>query len=62
MLIDCEDCAMDGTPACDDCVVSFLVKRRPGEAVVIDADERRAVRMLAAAGLVPDLRHRRRAG
>ncbi len=62
MLIDCDDCVMAGTAACDDCVVSFLVERRPGEAVVIDADERRAVRMLAAAGLVPDLRHRRRAG
>jgi hypothetical protein len=53
---------MSGTDACDDCVVSFLVGRRPGEAVVIDATEQRAVRMLADAGLVPDLRHRRRAG
>jgi hypothetical protein len=62
MLIDCEECVMDGTDACDDCVVSFLVGRRPGEAVVIDATEQRAVRMLAEAGLIPDLRHRRRAG
>jgi hypothetical protein len=62
MLIDCDECVMAGTHACDDCVVSFLVERRPGEAVVIDADEQRAVRMLAGAGLVPDLRHRRRAG
>jgi hypothetical protein len=62
MLIDCDECVMAGTDACDDCVVSFLVERRPGEAVVIDADEQRAVRMLAGAGLVPDLRHRRRAG
>jgi hypothetical protein len=62
MLIDCDQCVMAGTDACDDCVVSFLVERRPGDAVVIDADEQRAVRMLAGAGLVPDLRHRRRAG
>jgi hypothetical protein len=62
MLIDCDECVMAGTDACDDCVVSFLVERRPGDAVVIDADEQRAVRMLAGAGLVPDLRHRRRAG
>ena len=62
MRIDCEECVMAGTDACDDCVVTFLVGRRPGQAVVIDATEQRAVRMLADAGLVPELRHRRRAG
>jgi hypothetical protein len=48
---------MRATAACDDCVVSFVVDREPGEALVIDADEERAVRMLARAGLVPRLRH-----
>jgi hypothetical protein len=62
MRIDCDECVMAGTNACDDCVVTFLVGRRPGEAVVIDATEQRAVRLLADAGLVPELRHRRRAG
>ncbi len=62
MLVNCEDCVMQDTEACDDCVVSFVVGRSPGEAVVIDASEERAVRMLADAGLVPTLRHRRRAG
>jgi len=60
--IDCRDCVMAGTPACDECVVTFLCGRRPGEAVVIDVEEERAVRELARAGLVPTLRHQRRTG
>ncbi len=51
---------MQHTAACEDCVVTFIVNREPEEAVVFDADEWRAVRLLAGAGLVPDLRHRRR--
>lgn len=58
--IDCGECTMQHTSACDDCVVSFIVNRSPGDAVVIDAAEERAVRMLAGAGLVPSLRHIRR--
>jgi hypothetical protein len=57
MRIDCDECVMQHTTTCDDCVVSFLVSREPGDAVVIDADEERAVRMLTRAGLVPKLRH-----
>ena len=55
--IDCDECVMRNTGACDDCVVSFVVDREPGEALVIDAEAERAVRMLARAGLVPRLRH-----
>ena len=55
--IDCGDCVMAGTNACDDCVVSFVVNREPGEALVIDVEEARAVRLFAGAGLVPGLRH-----
>lgn len=62
MRIDCDECRMQHTSACDDCVVSFIVEREPGDAVVIDAGEERAVRLLAAAGLLPGLRHQRRAG
>jgi hypothetical protein len=47
---------------CDDCVVSFIVGRQPDDAVVVDADEARAVRLLARAGLVPDVRHALRVG
>ncbi len=57
MLIDCDDCKMQGTDACDDCEVSFIVGREPGDAVVIDVAEERAVRLLGRAGLVPELRH-----
>ena len=62
MRIDCDDCRMQQTSACDDCVVSFVVSREPGDALVIDADEERAVRLFADAGLLPRLRHERRAG
>jgi len=62
MRIDCDECRMQHTSACDDCVVTFIIGREPGDALVIDADEERAVRLLANAGLVPVLRHQRRAG
>ena len=58
LRIDCAECVMQHTSACDDCVVTFVVGREPGEALVIDVEEERAVRMLAGAGLVPRLRHR----
>jgi hypothetical protein len=57
MRIDCDDCVMQGTEVCDDCVVTFLVRRPPRQAVVLDLDEARALRRLAGAGLVPKLRH-----
>jgi hypothetical protein len=61
--IDCADCVMAGTSACTDCVVTFILDRSEGDAVVIDADEERALRALGDGGLVPRLRHRpRRAG
>lgn len=62
ITISCDECAMQGSSACDDCVVTFICGREPDEAVIIDAAEARAVRLLAAAGLVPELRHRRRTG
>jgi hypothetical protein len=62
LTIDCDCCTLRGTTACDDCVVSFLLEREPEDAVVIDADEARAMRMLERAGLVPTLRFRTQAG
>ena len=62
LTIDCGECAMAGTTACDDCVVSFIVNREPGDAVVVDADEERALRNLSAGGLVPRLRHLSKSG
>jgi hypothetical protein len=58
--IDCGECALEGTDACEDCVVTFLCDRSPGDAITIDLVEERAIRMLADAGLAPGLRHTRR--
>jgi hypothetical protein len=52
MRIDCEECAHQGTDQCRDCVVSFILDRGDG-AVVVDAEEARALRSLGTAGLVP---------
>jgi hypothetical protein len=62
LTIDCDCCTLRDTAACDDCVVSFLLEREPDDAVVIDADEARAMRMLERAGLVPTLRFSTQAG
>jgi hypothetical protein len=62
ITVECESCTMQGTDACGDCVVTFLVDRDPDDAVVIDASEARAMRMLERAGLLPSLRFQERAG
>ena len=62
LTIDCDCCSLQGTRACDDCVVSFLLNHEPDDAVVIDADEARAMRLLERAGLVPGIRFAERAG
>ena len=62
LTIECDCCALRNTDACDDCVVSFLLEREPDDAVVIDADEARAMRMLERAGLLPTLRFSTKAG
>ena len=62
LTIDCSECVMHHTDACDDCVVTFICDREPDEAVVLDVGEARAVRALSEGGLVPGLRHVRRTG
>ncbi len=62
ITIECDSCQLQHSTACDDCMVSFLLGREPEDAVVIDADEARAMRMLERAGLVPSLRFTSRAG
>ncbi len=62
LTIDCDCCTLRQTAACEDCVVSFLLEREPEDAVVIDADEARAMRMLERAGLLPTLRFSTQAG
>lgn len=61
ITVSCDDCRLQDTDACADCLVSFVLGRDPDDAVVIDAVEARAVRMLAGAGLVPSLRFASRA-
>jgi len=57
ICISCDDCELQGSPACQDCLVTFVLGREPDDAVVVDVEEARAMRMLSRAGLVPDLRH-----
>lgn len=64
ITISCQSCVMQHTDTCADCVVTFMCQHEsahvqpPDDAIVFDIAEQRAVRLLAAAGLVPTLRHR----
>ena len=55
---DCATCVVRDSGACDDCVVTFIVDREPGDALVIEFEELRALRLLSGSGLVPALQHR----
>ncbi len=59
--ISCDDCRLQDSEACAECVVTFLLDDAGG-ALVFDVAEARAVRLLQRAGLAPRLRHTRRAG
>lgn len=61
MLIECDTCVMQHSDHCKDCVVSALVDPKPRRgALVVDADEERALRELAGAGLIPQIKMRSR--
>jgi hypothetical protein len=62
LRIDCDECALQHTEACDDCLVSYICSREPDDALVIDVAEVRALRLLSGGGLIPELRHVRRTG
>lgn len=53
MLIDCEQCAMKDTSACDDCVVTCLLGDGP---IAMSDTQEEALRNLAEQGLIPRLR------
>lgn len=55
MLIDCDQCAMQKTPACNDCVVNHLLRDLAGP-IEVDPDSAEALDVLADVGLVPRLR------
>lgn len=61
MLISCDSCAMQHTDHCRDCVVMAVVDPTPRTGgIVVDADEERALRELAHAGLIPEIKMRPR--
>jgi len=60
--IDCDECVLQGTDVCADCVVTYLCTRDETGAAVIDVAEARALRLLCDCGFAPALRHRRRTG
>ena len=60
LRIDCGACALEGTSACVDCVVTFVVGHEPGAPLVVSAAEARTLRALERGGLAPGLRHRPR--
>lgn len=62
ILISCDDCVVQATPACDDCLVTFFCDREPDDTVIMASEEERAIRLLVGSGLVPRLRHARRGG
>lgn len=55
MRIDCDECAMQHTTTCNDCVVTVLL-RETAEPLEIDTAEAVALNVMADAGLVPRLR------
>lgn len=61
MLISCDTCVMQHTDHCQDCVVMAVMDQSPRTGgLLVDADEERAIRELAKAGLIPEIRMKRR--
>lgn len=58
MIIDCDECVMQHTAACDDCIVTALMD--VSGPLEIDAEEKAAIESLSDAGLVAPLRLVRR--
>ena len=55
MLIDCNDCTMQDTRACSDCVVTHVLHDL-SKPLDLDEEQADALEMLADEGLVPVLR------
>jgi hypothetical protein len=62
LSISCDDCSMQCSAACSDCVVTFLLRDDAVEpehdTLVLSLQEARVVKMFGSAGLVPDLKYR----
>lgn len=61
MLIDCNECTMQHTLVCRDCVVGHLLYDLVSP-IELDEDRAEALDVLADAGLVPRLRLMKRTG
>ena len=57
LSIGCNDCTMQHCGHCPDCIVTFICDRDGAVPVAIEDREVRALRLLSAGGLVPELRH-----
>lgn len=55
VLIDCDQCVMQDTDACDDCIVTALLAPSGG-VIDVSGAEATALRNLAEAGMVAPLR------
>ena len=62
--ISCDECVMQATSACGDCVVTFLIDEGPanerapaGAPVDIDLEQARIIQLFGRASMVPRLRH-----
>jgi hypothetical protein len=62
--ISCDECVMQATSACADCVVTFLLDESPprerapaGAHVDLDREQARVIQLFGRAGMVPRLRH-----
>jgi hypothetical protein len=55
MLIDCNECEMQYTETCQDCVVTHVLRDLAGP-IEVDPDQAEALGVLADAGLVAPLR------
>jgi hypothetical protein len=61
LTISCDECAMQHTHACTDCVVTYLlgdpVPVAVSGPVVLDLEQARVLRLFGDAGMVPDLKY-----
>lgn len=55
MIIDCDNCKMQATTACEECIVPVLLHQMSGP-FEMAADEAAALENLAGAGMVAPLR------
>ena len=56
MVISCDDCVMQHSTACAECVVTHVLGADTN-GVVFDVAAERVVRLLVRAGMVPALKH-----